>query len=170
MKQKQKPKKLAYMATATIAIVAVATMIYFASLQNSNAIEPTPKLVSSDDPVTNFDGIVMDVSTFTSAIKSKGLQISQKEEIPDSFFSVPIKVFSVGGIDLQIYEFSTDESYENAKLMISDDGTEIGTSMVHWMDSPHFYGQGKIIVQYVGHNPEMINILDSMLGNQFAGM
>ncbi|PIN82220.1 MAG: hypothetical protein COV65_07595, partial [Nitrosopumilales archaeon CG11_big_fil_rev_8_21_14_0_20_33_24] len=57
-----------------------------------------------------------------------------------------------------------------AKEIVSSDGTEIGLSVIRWMDTPHFYSQGKIIVQYIGHNPEMLNLLDSFLGNQFAGM
>jgi len=54
--------------------------------------------------------------------------------------------------------------------MISNDGTEIGTSVIRWMDMPHFYTKGKIIVLYVGQNPEIKNLLESLLSQQFAGM
>jgi hypothetical protein len=73
-------------------------------------------------------------------------------------------------MDLQVYEFDSESDVFIAKEIVSSDGTEIGLSIIRWMDTPHFYSQGKIIVQYIGHNPEMLNLLDSFLGNQFAGM
>lgn len=57
-----------------------------------------------------------------------------------------------------------------ASLTVSEDGTEIGTSIIRWIDVPHFYTKGKIIVLYLGQNPEITNLLESLLGAQFAGM
>jgi len=133
---------------------------------------PQQKLPSSDKPITQFDGVVTDYATLIDAIQSLGVLVQYVDEIaPEvSSFSVPIKVISVGGAEIQVYEFQTESDAQESSLMISEDGTEIGTSIIRWMDTPHFYTNGKIIVLYVGQNPEITNLLESFLGKQFAGM
>jgi len=131
---------------------------------------PKPKMQSSNDPAPIFEGKVTDYSSLITAIKSRGLLVDEIEIIDDSFFSVPTKVISVSGIDLQVYEFNTKSDMETAMKIVSSDGTEIGLSMIRWRDVPHFYSQDQIIVQYIGQNPEILNLLDSLLGKQFAGM
>ncbi|PIW33478.1 MAG: hypothetical protein COW27_00480 [Nitrosopumilales archaeon CG15_BIG_FIL_POST_REV_8_21_14_020_37_12] len=128
------------------------------------------KLPSSNEQIEYFDGSVTDYQSLVLALKSRGLEVKETEEINDSVFAVPITVLSVAGMDLQVYEFGSESSTNEAIQIVSPDGTEIGTSVIRWIDEPHFYSQGKIIVQYIGHNPEMLSVLDSLLGNQFAGM
>jgi hypothetical protein len=41
--------------------------------------------------------------------------------------------------------------------------------MVSWMDTPHFYKTGKIIVLYVGSDTTVLELLEGVLGPQFAG-
>ena len=71
---------------------------------------------------------------------------------------------------MQVFEFPSESDAITANLTVSEDGTEIGTSITRWMDTPHFYTNGKLIVLHVGQNPEIVNLLESLLGNQFAGM
>ena len=128
------------------------------------------KLQSSNEPVSTFDGKVTNLSSLVLALKSRGLSVNLIEELDDSAYSVPTNVYSVGGEEIQVYEFTSEYETAKARKLISPDGTEIGSSVIRWIDTPHFYSQGKIIVQYVGHNPEILNLLDSYLGSQFAGM
>ena len=134
--------------------------------------KPQPKLPSSDEPIIPFDGMVTDYSSLVDAISSRGVLVEYVEEISaeSSSFSVPIQVISVGGADIQVFEFQSESDAKTASLTISKDGTEIGTSIIRWIDTPHFYTNGKLIVLYVGHNPEIVNLLESFLGKQFAGM
>lgn len=134
--------------------------------------KPQPKLPSSDEPITPFDGTVTDYTSLLDAIQSRGVLVQYVDEIAaeSSSFSVPIKVISVGGADVQVYEFQSESDAQESSLTISEDGTEIGTSIIHWIDVPHFYTKGNIIVLYVGQNPEITNLLESFLGKQFAGM
>jgi hypothetical protein len=41
--------------------------------------------------------------------------------------------------------------------------------MITWVAPPHFFQQGCVIVLYVGSDEEMISLLASVLGPQFAG-
>ncbi|MFB5628302.1 MAG: hypothetical protein ACE5R5_08930 [Nitrosarchaeum sp.] len=134
--------------------------------------KPQSKLQSSDGPVVSFDGMATNYSTLIKAFQSRGLLVELIEEIPSegSTFSVPTKVISVGGTDVQVFEFQSEFDAKTVSLTVSSDGTEIGLSIIRWIDTPHFYTNGNLIVLYVGHNPEILNLLESFLGPQFAGM
>ncbi len=133
---------------------------------------PQQKLPSHDKPVAPFEGIVIDYASLVGAIESRGILVQHKEDLAaeSSSFSVPTKVVSVGGADIQVFEFQNELDAEVASYTVSKDGTEIGTSIIRWMDTPHFYTNGKLIVLYVGQNPEITTLLESLLGTQFAGM
>lgn len=133
--------------------------------------KPQPKLQSHDEPIVPFDGIVTDYASLVAAIKSRGILVEDVDEIAaeSSSFSVPTRVISVGGADVQVFEFQNESDTAAATQTVSEDGTEIGTSIIRWMGPPHFYTQGKLIVLYVGENPEITNLLEELLGPQFAG-
>jgi len=139
---------------------------------NLQYIQALSKLPSSDETIMPFEGMATDYSLLVNAIQSRGVLVERIDEIASesSSFSVPIHVISVGGTDVQVYEFANESDAKAASLTVSEDGTEIGLSIIRWMDEPHFYTNGKIIVQYIGHNPEIMNLLESFLGKQFAGM
>jgi hypothetical protein len=113
---------------------------------------------------------VHDYDSFIDALEKKGITAESVEILEDSSFSVPTLVISVNGENLQVYEFSSATEAQDAALLVSEDGTEIGTSIIRWMDTPHFYTQGNLIVLYVGHTQEMLDLLESLLDKQFAGM
>lgn len=129
-----------------------------------------PSKLPATDDVSSFDGKVVDYPTFVNALEHRGVLVEKVDILDDSAFSVPTIVLKVGGVDVQVYEFASEDAAQTASMIVSEDGTEIGTSIIRWIDTPHFYMQGKIIVQYIGQNPEILNLLDSLLGNQFAGM
>lgn len=137
---------------------------------NHQHVIKNPKLKSTNEPLDDFNGKVIDYQSLFSALKSRGLDVVLIEENDDSMFSVPAKVISVSGIPIQVYEFASESAVISSKEIISEDGTEIGLNSIRWMDTPHFYSQGRIIVQYIGHDPEILTLLEFFLGNQFAGM
>lgn len=133
--------------------------------------KPEAKLGSHDEPIVPFEGTVTDYTSLVQVIKSRGILVENVDEIAaeSSSFSVPTRVISVGGADVQVFEFQNESDAKTASLIVSEDGTEIGTSMITWIGPPHFYTQGKLIVLYVGENPEISNLLEDLLGSQFAG-
>jgi hypothetical protein len=52
---------------------------------------------------------------------------------------------------------------------VAPDGGSIGTSMVTWVATPHFYKTGRILVLYVGDDQAILDLLEGALGPQFAG-
>jgi len=113
---------------------------------------------------------IYNYSSFIDGLEKNSASMELVEILEDTPFSIPGFVVLVNGEPIQVYEFFSETKTLEASLLISHDGTEIGTSVIRWIDEPHFYSKGNVIVQYIGHNPEMLNLLDSLLGNQFAGV
>lgn len=132
--------------------------------------ESEEKAPLHDKPAVSFEGNVEDHDTFVRAVEAQGTSVETIEKREDSVFSVPVTVIAIGGADVQVFEFKSASDAQSAALTVSDDGTEIGTSIIRWIDAPHFYTKGKVIVLYVGQNPDILNLLGSILGPQFAGM
>ena len=86
------------------------------------------------------------------------------------FFSVDAQVLTAYGEDIQVFEYDSSESAldEVTESGLTPDG-QFQTVMVTWIDTPHFYQTGSLIVLYVGDNFEIITLLEDLLGPQIAG-
>jgi len=51
----------------------------------------------------------------------------------------------------------------------SRDGSAVGTTKPHWIGTPHFFRQGRLLVLYLGDEKRVIQSLEGVLGRQFAG-
>lgn len=96
-------------------------------------------------------------------------QFNIGESISQPFFTPQGQIVNLNGEDVQIFEYESGEEANNEAKLVSTDGSSIGTSMVTWIDTPHFYQSGSIIVIYIGNNPQVIGNLTELLGTQFAG-
>ena len=76
---------------------------------------------------------------------------------------------NLNGESVQVFEYDSAETMESDAVLVDADGGTIGTSMVSWMATPHFYKKGRILVLYIGDNQEMLRLLESVLSAQFAG-
>jgi hypothetical protein len=104
-----------------------------------------------------------------SALESSGATVEIGEPVSQVFFSVAGNILKVNGADVQVFEYESAEEMENEASQVSSDGGSIGTSMVTWIDAPHFYKAGRIIVLYVGSDASVLDLLEAALGPQFAG-
>lgn len=76
-----------------------------------------------------------------------------------------------------IHDEVSRTDYENlsgdpvGRLMnrFAPDGDSVGTSMMMWVDTPHFYKAGRIIVLYIGSDQTILDLLVQTIGTQFAG-
>lgn len=125
-----------------------------------------PNLPSSEAPGPVS---VEDQASLLAALQAAGVNTEMGDPITQPFFSVPGQGIKINGMDLQIFEYENAEAMEKEASQVAPDGGSIGTSMVSWMDKPHFYKTGKIIVLYVGSDQAVIDLLSKVLGPQFAG-
>lgn len=113
--------------------------------------------------------VVEDQASLLAALQAEGATVETADSIAQDFFSVEGQIIRVNGIDTQVFEYETAETMENDASQVAPDGGSIGTSMVTWIDAPHFYKAGRIIVLYLGDDQTLLGLLNKVLGPQFAG-
>jgi hypothetical protein len=90
-------------------------------------------------------------------------------EIEQPFMPVVGTALSVNGADVQAFELESAEAAQEAAAALPADGTSFATTMVTWMDVPHFYQYEQYIVLYVGSDQATLDLLSMLLGEQVAG-
>lgn len=122
---------------------------------------PVEMLVDNGEPITNLSG-------FVEALRDQGAVVEETGEVEQPFLSVKGKSIAVNGQSLQIYEYAGAAEVEIDAAGIGPDGSP-PTMMISWIDAPHFYHSGSLIVLYVGSDSETLQTLEDILGHQFAG-
>ena len=68
-----------------------------------------------------------------------------------------------------VYEYAdVDEMIDAAATINQDDPSMIGNGIVEWAGTPHFWLRDRVIVLYVGEDPEVNGVLREILGRPFA--
>jgi hypothetical protein len=71
--------------------------------------------------------------------------------------------------DLQLFEYASASAASADAHQIRADGSGTATAIVDWVAPPHFYIKGRVLVIFVGSDPPVLSLLQSLLGAQFAG-
>ncbi len=111
-----------------------------------------------------------DYASLVDNLRTAGATVEPAGEIIQDFFSVRAQVIKVNGDDVQVFEYSDKTAADTEAALVSPDGSSIGTSTPFWVGPPHFYKSGRIVVLYIGENNSVVNMLQNVLGNQFAGV
>ena len=112
---------------------------------------------------------VEDKATLIAALQASGATVETADPVSQPFFTPEGSIIKANGADVQVFEYESAEAMERESSQVSSDGGSIGTTMVTWMDTPHFYKAGRIIVLYVGSDAAVLELLEGALGQQFAG-
>ena len=107
----------------------------------------------------------MNYDSFIQSLQNKIDTDPTNKEANQPFFSVKGKIVKVNNENINIFEYKDESSAKADASKISPDGSSIGTTMVTWVDEPHFYQNGKLIVLYVGKNKKILAALESSLGS-----
>jgi hypothetical protein len=92
-----------------------------------------------------------------------------KEKVSQPFFSARGRIMKTNGEAVQVFQYLTPSAADADARRVSADGSTIGTSKPMWMATPHFFKSGNLIVLYVGANQTILELLQTSLGDQFAG-
>jgi hypothetical protein len=112
---------------------------------------------------------VEDQASLLAALQAAGAPTSVGNAVTQDFFTPQGQIISVNGADIQVFEYDSAEAMESEAALVAPDGGSIGTSMMMWMDAPHFYSTGRIIVLFVGNDSAILDLLEQVIGPQFAG-
>ena len=123
----------------------------------------TPPAESTEPPALE------DQASLIAALEAAGATVEVGDSVEQAFFSAVGKIIKVNGADVQVFEYESAEAMESEASQVAPDGGSIGTSMVTWMDTPHFYKAGRIIILYVVSDEIIIDFLENAIGPQFAG-
>lgn len=108
-------------------------------------------------------------SELVGALRNAGAAAALAGTVEQPFFPVVAQLVDVNGASVQVFEFETAEQRESAAETIRGEGYEIGSSMVSWIEPPHFWSEGRVIVLYVGSDQAVIDTLSTVLGEPIAG-
>ena len=111
----------------------------------------------------------LDYVSLIDSLRAAGATVEPAGEIEQPFFPVTGRVIKVNGGDVQVFEFADESAATDQAEHISPDGEFIGDFQVNWIDIPHLYKGGKLIVVYIGQENQVIVALEAVLGQQFVG-
>jgi hypothetical protein len=150
----------------------------FSTLEPSN--DAISALASNDPDVANFvAGIETESDSpdvndkyglvkLTDALRMNGQSVEIGDPIDQPFFSVPGQIIMVNGEDVQVFEYPDLTAAAANVAQISSDASSVGTSMISWVATPHFYALDRVIVLYVGDNQAVVDALNQVLGQPVA--
>jgi hypothetical protein len=112
---------------------------------------------------------VEDQASLIAALQAADATVETGEPISQPIFSVEGNIIKVNGVDVQVFEYENTEAMELDSSQIAPDGSSNATTMITWVEPPHFFKAGRIIALYVGSDEAVLGLLESTLGSQFAG-
>ena len=113
--------------------------------------------------------VVEDLGSLSQALRAAGATVDSTETIQQDFFTVEGRILKVNGADVQVFEYKSAEAMETEVALVALDGGSVGTSMMMWMATPHFFKSGRVFVLYVGDDAATLDLLKSVLGEQLEG-
>ena len=114
-------------------------------------------------------GEVEDQTSLIDALRAGGAKVELGDTVEQAFFTAAGQILKVNRKDVQVFEYESPEKMEADAAQVASDGGSIGTSMVTWVEPPHFFKSGRVLVLYVGEDKAVIDLLKGALGEQFAG-
>ncbi len=114
-------------------------------------------------------GDVRDHVSFVDELRATGLTVDVADPVEQPFFGIPGVFLRVSGgelskpAELQSFEYERPRDAQKELENIGP-GVQFRTTYVNWVASPHLYGVGRILVLYVGDDPEALSLLRRVLG------
>ena len=126
-------------------------------------------------------GPVRDHVSLVDALRAAGYSVSPAGDVQQPFFRARGTLLRISGGDLSAPADVQSFNYDDRDLgtdglaaaqadadQIQPDG-QPKTTRVTWSGPPHFYHKERVIVLYVGSDPQLLDALQAQLGAQFAG-
>lgn len=103
------------------------------------------------------------------ALRAAGATVEVSGEVTQPFFSVNGQVVSINGNEVQLFVYDDEATAKTEAGQVSPEGTAVGTNIMMWMATPHFYRSGSTIALYIGDDGTTLAVLEEVFGPQFAG-
>lgn len=144
-------------------------LLVAACAQQSPATEDPVTPNADAGPTTSHGGPVEDCVSLVDTLRAAGANVEPGGSVEQAFFTATGQILKVNNKDLQVFEYESAKAMETEAAQVAPDGGSVGTSMMVWVEAPHFFKSGRVLVLYVGEEQEVIDLLSDALGEQFAG-
>ena len=140
-------------------VILILAVVMLAACAGNSGSEETP---TAELYVVDKEGLIAALNA-ADAVREVGDPVKQE------YFSVGGARVKVRESDILVFEYDSSEAMEADASLVAADGGSIGTTMLFWVSTPHFFKAGRIIVVFIGDDAETLAQLQSLLGAQFAG-
>ena len=160
--RREENQKACEMKARRVGTVALAALIFFGMACGGGNALPT----AAPTPVYDYESLIADLGNAETEVDELAI------------FSVGARDVAISGGTIKVYEFPDEQAANSQAGRVSLDGYTITVPLggdlnksVHsdWLEPPHYYKKGRVIVFYVGGDPAFAEMLESMLGPEFAG-
>lgn len=146
-------------------VVLLLALVVLAGCSGLPAAEPEEDGGLGDLPV--------DHAALAEGLAAAGLDVAEGDlfsgELGDPLFDdATPRSLTVGEATIQTYEFASAAGAEAAAATVNPTGNIIGNKTVDWIEPPHFYRQGSLIVLYPGDDEALLSALEAILGEPFV--
>jgi hypothetical protein len=110
------------------------------------------------------------VDDFANTLRGKGFRVSLGANTREGYFTVSSRevLLDQPGL-LKAFQYSTSTQADQDAALVTPDGQPRPKTVFDWIDVPHFYKSGRLIVLFIGCNAQTLEALDDLLGRPFAG-
>ena len=148
--------------------IVIVLMVLLLGLACSPQATPAPEASATPNAAVQ-GGEVEDQTSLIDALRAGGATVELGDTVEQAFFTAAGQILKVNGKDVQVFEYESAEKMEADAAQVAPDGGSIGTSMVTWVEPPHFFKSGRVLVLYVGEDKAVIDLFKGALDEQFAG-
>lgn len=127
--------------------------------------QPIDACESAGDGVAETERLIQTLCINGATVIHEGVM----PQIANPILHAPGVLLKVNGATVQVYEYPDEAAAQEAIAPIAPDGSGIGPALIDWMESPHFFSTGRIVVLYIGDDPDVYAALEAALGPQVAG-
>ncbi len=115
-----------------------------------------------------------ELADLAAALEAQGVRVRIRDGVPQPFLNAEATAaLRLRGGDLRrpvevlVYLYADADTAAADAAMIGPDG-QPATSRITWVEPPHFYRQGTLIVLYLGTDEAVLGLLAELLGEPFA--
>ena len=115
-----------------------------------------------------------DYKAFLALLTESGFSYVEEElDSTLNFLSVARRPLFIGDEVISVYEYESNQKMEKDSKYVDKNGLGISRPgngvRISWISTPYFFKKGRLIVNYVGKDEQILNFLTEHLGSEFAG-
>ncbi len=122
---------------------------------------------SGGPPVDGFGA--SSLTGLVNRLRESGNPVTVAGGVHQPLLSIDGRIVYLDGESLQVFEYSDVASAAADTARIWSNGSGSDSVIVDWVDSPHLYRNGRLLVIYVGESSRIQSLVSALLGPQFAG-